>query len=82
MRSLVILWFDANGDASGSITVSNESGLEVVLLNEGISSNNGIVFEFTPPTPTVTLQGITPNLIDNMFIVNPPKDKRKGHRRI
>ena len=28
----------------------------------------------TPPTQSVTLNGVTPNIIDNMFIVNPPQE--------
>ena len=31
----------------------------------------------TPPASTVTLQGITPSLIDNMFIVNPPQEVKQ-----
>ena len=74
-RSLIILLPDANGDASGSITVSNESGLEVVL-EEAYQATMVSTLNSYPTTPVV-INGITPNLINNMFIVNPPKDIAK-----
>ncbi|MAI05371.1 MAG: hypothetical protein CMA07_06630 [Euryarchaeota archaeon] len=70
-RTLVILLPDDNGDPSGEIVVSNEAG-EVTLTqayaSTVVSSLN------TPPTETVVIQDITPDTIDNMFIVSPPKE--------
>lgn len=70
-RTLVILLPDDNGDPSGEIVVSNEAG-EVTLTqayaSTVVSSLN------TPPSETVVIQDITPDTIDNMFIVSPPKE--------
>ena len=71
-RSLIILLPDANGDASGSITVWNESGTEVVL-EEAYSATMVSTMESSPTAPVV-INNITPNLINNMFIVSPPAD--------
>ena len=71
-RSLIILLPDANGDASGSITVWNESGAEVVL-EEAYSATMVSTMESSPTAPVV-ISNITPNLINNMFIVSPPAD--------
>lgn len=70
-RSLIMLLPDVNGDPSGEITVTNEAG--VITLNQAyqatmVSSLN------TMPTKPVTIGGITPSMIDNMFIINPPKE--------
>ena len=69
-RTLVILLPDDNGDPSGEIVVSNEAG-EVTLTqayaSTVVSSLN------TPPTETVVIQDITPDTIDNMFIVSPQR---------
>jgi hypothetical protein len=70
-RSLVVLLPDAFGDASGEIVVSNEGGQ--VTLTEAYSATM-VSSLSTPPTPTVTIQNVTPSMIDNMFIVNPPKE--------
>ena len=32
----------------------------------------------TPPTSPVTIQNITPAIIDNMFIVNPPTEVKQA----
>lgn len=74
-RSLIMLLPDVNGDPSGEITVTNEAG--VITLNQAyqatmVSSLN------TMPTKPVTIGGITPSMIDNMFIVNPPKEVKQA----
>lgn len=70
-RTLIILLPDANGDSSGEIIISNDAG--TITLTEAyqattISTLNSL------PSATVTLQNITPSMIDNMFIVNPPEE--------
>jgi len=72
-RSLVILLPDANGDASGEIVVTNDGGS--VTLNEAYQATMVSSFD-SAPASTVTLANITPNMIDNMFIVNPPEEVR------
>lgn len=72
-RSLVILLPDEFGDPSGEIVVSNEAGS--ITLTEAyaatmVSSVSSI------PTQKVIIDNITPAVIDNMFIVNPPKEVR------
>ena len=70
-RSLVVLLPDDDGFASGEIVVSNEGG--EMLLNQPYQATMVSSFE-TPPTVAVTIQNITPSMIDNMFIVNPPQE--------
>ena len=70
-RSLIILLPDENGDSSGEIIITNDAG--TITLTEAyqaisIASYNSI------PESTVTLQGVTPSMIDKMFIVNPPEE--------
>ena len=75
-RTLVILLpetectIDGDCSPSGEITVTNEGG--IVVLSEAYQatmvSNLG-----TSPTPPTRLDNITLNMIDNMFIVSPPK---------
>lgn len=74
-RSLIILLPDANGNASGEIVVSNESGLEVTL-NEAYSATMVATLNSYPTAPTV-INNISANLINNMFIVSPPADVQK-----
>ena len=74
-RSLVILLPDENGDPSGEIIVSNDAGS--VTLTEAyaatmVSSVSSI------PTQKVVIANITPATIDNMFIVNPPREVREA----
>ena len=74
-RSLIMLLPDVNGDPSGEITVTNEAG--VITLNQAyqatmVSSLN------TMPTKPVTIGGITPSMIENMFIVNPPREVKQA----
>ena len=72
-RSLVILLPDDDGNASGEIVVTNDGGS--VTLNEAYQATMVNSFD-SPPASTVTLANITPNMIDNMFIVNPPEEVR------
>ena len=70
-RSLVVLLPDDDGSASGEIVVSNEGG--ETLLNQPYQATMVSSLE-TPPTVAVTINNITPNMINNMFIVNPPQE--------
>jgi len=70
-RSLVILLPDANGDASGEITVTNEAG--EITLDQAYQATMVSTIS-TPPAPPVTITNITVGMIDNMFIVNPPQE--------
>ncbi len=70
-RSLVILLPDDKGNPSGVIEVSNASG--TVVLDEAYAATMVYTVD-TPPTSTTIINGITPALIDNMFIVNPPQE--------
>ena len=70
-RSLVILLPDIDGISSGEITVETAAGL--VILNKPYESTTTSVWESSPTQP-VTLD-ITLDLIDNMLIVNEPKEE-------
>jgi hypothetical protein len=76
-RSLVILLpetectVDGDCSPSGEITVTNEGG--VVVLSEAYQATMVSSFDSSPSQP-VTLQNISLNMIDNMFIVNPPQE--------
>ena len=70
-RSLVVLLPDEDGSASGEIVVSNEGGERI--LNQPYQATMVSSLE-TPPTVAVTIQNITPSMINNMFIVNPPQE--------
>ena len=70
-RSLVILLPDANGIASGEITVTNEGG--EVILSEAYQATMVSTIS-TPPVKPVTITNITVAQIDNMFIVSPPTE--------
>ena len=72
-RSLVVLLPDDDGFASGEIVVINEGG--ETILNEPYQATMVSSFE-TPPTVAVTIGNITPSMIDNMFIVNPPQEDK------
>ena len=73
-RSLVILLPDEFGDPSGTIIVSNQAG--EVTLDQAYAATMVSSLD-SRPTASVTISGITPALIDNMFIVNPPKEIRQ-----
>jgi len=70
-RSLIILLPDDNGDPSGEIIVTNDAG--TVTLNEAYAATMVATLD-SAPTSSAVIQGITPALIDNMFIVNPPAE--------
>ena len=70
-RSLVILLPDQYGAPSGEIVVSNEAGS--VTLSQAYAATM-VSSISTLPTQTVIIDNITPNVIDNMFIVNPPEE--------
>ena len=70
-RSLVVLLPDDDGNASGEIVVTNEGGERI--LNQPYQATMVSSYE-SPPTVAVTIQNITPSMIDNMFIVNPPQE--------
>ena len=70
-RSLVILLPNFDGASSGEITVETAAG--VVILNKPYQATTTSTYN-SPPTKPVTLD-ITLDLIDNMLIVNPPKEK-------
>ena len=68
-RSLLILLPDINGLSSGEIVVTTAMG--TVTLNKPYQATTVDVFE-KPPTKPVILD-LTLDVIDNMLIVNPPK---------
>ena len=70
-RSLIILLPDEFGNPSGTIIVSNQAG--EVTLDEAYAATMVSSID-SSPTQAVTINGITPALIDNMFIVNPPAE--------
>lgn len=70
-RSLVILLPDEFGNPSGKIIVSNAGGS--VTLEEAYQATMVSSFDNSPTKP-VTVNGIDASMIDNMFIVNPPKE--------
>ena len=74
-RSLIMLLPDENGDPSGEITVTNEAG--VITLNQAYQATM-VQSLNTMPTKPVTIGGITPSMIDNMFIVNPPTEVKQA----
>ena len=80
-RSLVILLPDEDCNdkvkleegclPSGSISVTNQGG--TVILDEAYQAVMVSTME-TPPTNPITIQNLDLNMIDNMFIVQPPKE--------
>ena len=73
-RSLVILLPDEFGDPSGIIIVSNDAG--EVTLDQAYAATMVSSLD-SKPTQSVVINGITPAIIDNMFIVNPPQEIRQ-----
>ena len=73
-RSLVILLPDDKGNPSGVIEVSNLGG--TVVLDEAYAATM-VTTTDSPPTSSTIINGITPALIDNMFIVNPPAEVKQ-----
>jgi len=74
-RSLVILLPDDKGNPSGVIEVSNLGG--TVILDEAYAATMIASYDKSPTSSTV-INGITPALIDNMFIVNPPSEVKQA----
>ncbi len=74
-RSLIVLLPDEFGGPSGVITVFNEGG-EVILDNAFQATMVSTIS--SPPTNPVTIQNLTPAMIDNMFIVNPPQEVKQA----
>ena len=74
-RTMVVLLPDEEtGASSGEIVVYNDGG--EVVLTEAYAATVVSSYD-TPPTSSVIVQGITPSMIDNMFIVNPPTEIRQ-----
>ena len=73
-RSLVILLPDEYGDPSGIIIVSDQAG--EVTLDQAYAATMVSSLD-SKPTQSVVINGITPAIIDNMFIVNPPQEIRQ-----
>ena len=73
-RSLVILLPDEQGKPSGVIEVTNSGG--TVVLDEAYAATMVASYD-RPPTSETVISGITPALIDNMFIVNPPEEVKQ-----
>ena len=74
-RSLIVLLPDINGDPSGEISVSNLAG--TVILNQPYQATMVSTMDSNPTSP-VTINGLTPSMIDNMFIVNPPSEVKQA----
>ena len=74
-RSLIVLLPDINGDPSGEISVSNLAG--TVILNQPYQATMVSTMDSNPTSP-VTINGLTPSMIDNMFIVNPPTEVKQA----
>ena len=74
-RSLVVLLPDRWGDSSGEITVFNDGG--EIILNQPYQATMVSSYD-APPTSPVTISNITVNMIDNMFIVNPPQEVKEA----
>jgi len=68
---LIILLPDKWGAPSGEIVVSNAGGS--VTMNEAYQTTMVSTYDDSPTKPVV-VNGITPNLIDNYFIVSPPEE--------
>ena len=73
-RSLIILLPDDKGNPSGVIEVSNNAG--TVTLDQAYAATM-VTTTDSPPTSQTIINGITPALIDNMFIVNPPEEVKQ-----
>jgi len=74
-RSLVVLLPDAFGNPSGTIEVSNLGGS--VILEEAYAATMVSTLD-SPPTPRIQISNITPAMIDNMFIVSPPREVKEA----
>jgi len=70
-RSLIVLLPDEDGISSGEIVVTNQGGS--VTINQAYEATM-VSSISTAPSPSIIIQNITPAIIDNMFIVSPPKE--------
>ena len=70
-RSLIILLPNADGTSSGEITVTTAMGVEI--LNEAFQATMVSAWE-QEPTPAITLGNMTLGMIDNMLIIQKPKE--------
>lgn len=70
-RSLLILLPDEFGNTSGEILVTTAMG--TVTLNKPYEATTVDVFEKSPSSPVIL--DLTLDIIDNMLIVNPPKEE-------
>ena len=68
--SLIILLPDEYGNSSGEILV--ETAMGQVILNQPYQATTAITFNQSPSKPVIL--DISLDLIDNMLIVNPPKE--------
>jgi hypothetical protein len=69
-RSLIILLPDENGNSSGEITVETWAGIEI--LNEPFQATMVQTMD-SQPTKAVVLGNLTLGLINNLLIINQPK---------
>ena len=74
-RTLVILLPDKYGGPSGVIDVFNDGGS--VTLDQAFQATMVSSYD-SPPVNPITISNITINMIDNMFIVNPPTEVQKA----
>ena len=74
-RTLVILLPDKFGGPSGIIDVFNDGG--TTTLDQAFQATMVSSFD-SPPTNPVTITNLTVNMIDNMFIVNPPQEVKQA----
>jgi len=74
-RSLIVLLPDQYGNPSGEITVTNLGG--TITLNQAYQATMVSSLDKIPTNP-IQINGITPSMIDNMFIVNPPKEVKEA----
>jgi len=70
-RSLIILLPNADGTSSGEITVTTAMGVEI--LNEAFQATMVSAWE-QEPTKAVVLGNMTLGLIDNMLIIQKPRE--------
>ena len=74
-RSLIVLLPDINGAPSGEISVSNMAG--TVVLTQAYQATMVSTLDSNPTSPVI-INGLTPSMIDNMFIVNPPSEVKQA----
>jgi len=75
VSSLIVLLPDQYGNPSGEITVTNLGG--TITLNQAYQATMVTSLDKIPTNP-IQINGITPSMIDNMFIVNPPQEVKEA----